>query len=79
MIANGFYSNDAGTWTLKGDGTATSAGRVLTIAKAFTTSNVSSTTAIPAGATVLRTRLVIGTADAAATVKVEVDGGVSDE
>jgi hypothetical protein len=79
MIANGVYSNDAGTWTLKGDGTATSAGRVLTIAKAFTATTVSSTTAIPAGATVLRTRLVIGTADAAATIKIESDGGVSDE
>lgn len=82
LIANGLYSNDAGTWTLKGDGTAAASGRVLTIELTYTntdTTGKSSTTSIPDGARVIRVRNIVETIfNNSPTLTVIVDG-TSDE
>lgn len=82
LIANGFYSRDAGTWTLKGDGTGAASGSVQTIEISYTNSDTggkSSTTSIADGARVLRTRNVVTTIfNNSPTLTVIVDG-TSDE
>lgn len=78
MIANGIYSNDSGTWTLKGDGSAVSQGRILALEIAYAfgdTGGKSSTTNIPDGARVLRVRNRVTTLfDDTPTLTVIVDG-----
>jgi hypothetical protein len=82
LIANGVYSNDGGTWTLKGDGTGAASGSVLTIEVTYSntdTAGKSSTTSVPNGARVLRVRNIVETIfNNSPTVTVIVDG-TSDE
>lgn len=58
MIANGFYSRDSGTWTMKGDTVNSFQGltRVVEVSYAWNTGGgtISSTAAIESGARVLR-------------------------
>jgi hypothetical protein len=78
MIANGIYSNDAGTWTLKGDGAGSGTGNVqfVELNIAFGSGNVDSTTSIPDGARILGVDTVVTTAfdGTAPTVAVKING-----
>ena len=63
MIANGIYSNDAGTWTLKGDGAGSGTGNVqfVELNITYASGNVDSTTSLPDGSRVLGVDTVVGT------------------
>jgi len=78
MVANGIYSNDAGTWTLKGDGAGSGTGNVqfVELNIAFGSGNVDSTTPIPDGARILGVDTVVTTAfdGTAPTVAVKING-----
>jgi hypothetical protein len=83
MIANGLYAREGASWILKGDQVSSYTGLIKTIevSYAYTDTTKSSTTAIEAGARVLRTfnrvdTLFNGTAP---TLLVEVDGAVSNQ
>lgn len=82
LDANGIYCNQAGTWTLKGDGAPSNTGLVkaIRVDYVYTDSSVSSTTSIPDGASVLRVRNGVTTAldGSSPTIQVVVDG-TSDE
>jgi hypothetical protein len=82
LNADGFYCYQGGTWTLKGDGAPTATGllKSIRIDYAYTDGTKTSTTTIPAGATVVRARNVVTTPfnGTAPTVSVIVDG-TSDE
>lgn len=78
MVANGIYSNDAGTWTLKGDGAGSGTGNVqfIELAIAFGSGNVDSTTSLPDGARILGVDTVVTTAfdGTAPTVAISANG-----
>jgi len=78
LNSDGFYAYQGGTWTLKGDGAPTSTGllKSIRIDYAFGDGTKTSTTTIPAGATVVRTRNVVTTLfnGTAPTLTVKVDG-----
>ena len=78
MIANGIYSNDAGTWTLKGDGAGSGTGNVQFVELAITNAsgNVDSTTSLPDGSRILGVDTVVTTAfdGTAPTVAISANG-----
>ncbi len=82
LNANGVYVNQAGTWTLKGDGgEETGKAKWISVSYDWQDTTVSSTTSIPDGAVVTRsinnvTTLLNGTAP---TVQVVVDGTADEE
>jgi len=79
LIQNGLYALQSGTWVLKGDGTGTATGSVLSIEVPFSFSDegttVSSTTQIPDGARILWSRIEVETVfDGAETALLILDG-----
>lgn len=78
LIDNGLYVNDAGTWTLKGDGsgTATGALKAIEISYDFEDATVSSTTALVDGDRVVRVINLVSQAfnGTAPTLLVQADG-----
>lgn len=78
MIANGIYSNDAGTWTLKGDGAGSGTGNVqfVELNITYASGNVDSTTSLPSGTRILGVDTVVTTAfdGSAPTVAVSING-----
>jgi len=83
LNANGIYVNQAGTWTLKGDGGGSDTGisKWIAVSYDYQDTTVSSTTSVPDGAVVTRsinnvTTLLNGTAP---TVQVVVDGTADEE
>lgn len=81
MIANGFYAREGASWILKGDvvGAATGLVRTIEVPYAYSDATVSSTTAIEAGARVLRAwnKVEVAFDGSSPTVQVDVDGTVS--
>lgn len=82
LNANGYYVNQGGTWTLKGDGTGVSVGmsQWISIIYDFEDTTVSSTTSVPDGAAVVRVANAVSVAfnGTSPTVQVVIDG-TSDE
>lgn len=78
MVANGIYSNDAGTWTIKGDGAGSGTGNVqcVELAIVFGSGNVDSTTSLPDGSRILGVDTVVETAfdGTAPTVAITANG-----
>lgn len=79
MVANGIYSNDSGTWTIKGDGAGSGTGNVqfVELAITYSSGNVDSTTSLPDGSRVLGVDTVVTTAfdGSAPTVAITANGG----
>jgi len=75
LSANGIYSLEGGTWTLKGDGTVSGVFRPIKIDFDYQDTTVTSSASIPDGAHIKDRRLHITTAfDTAAAVTVATDG-----
>ena len=82
LNANGYYVNQGGTWTLKGDGTGVSVGisQWITVSYDFEDTTVSSSTSIPDGAVVTRVSNVVSTLfNGTAPTLQEIVDGTSDE
>lgn len=78
LNANALYSNDSGTWTLKGDGAGSGTGNVQFVELAITNAsgNVDSTTSLPDGSRILGVDTVVTTAfdGTAPTVAISANG-----